>query len=330
MSVECTISEIKSKIMQRGEVAIQNVRKHILATHKDDNKISQALRHFSTVTLKNALPVFPALISISCEAVDGERKNTIPFGEAIMLISAAADLHDDVIDNSTKKNNRLTVFGKFGSTITILAGDILLADGIKRLNEACYEISNEKSNKIMKMTSDAIFEICCGEALERKICKTNLSLKKYNEVIKLKAVVPELTIKMGAIIGQKGNRYVEELGQFGRSYGVISLIVEEFADLLEIDELRNRLRYECPPLPFIYAFQDKKIKEIINQLIGNQEIDKSLHKQIVEIILASKEVIGLEKTLVTNAKSAIQKLPNINKEIKKELENMLLVPLSFF
>ena len=50
---------------------------------------------------------------MSCEAVGGDAEKTTPFGEAIVLISAAADLHDDVIDQSFKKGQKQTVLGKF-------------------------------------------------------------------------------------------------------------------------------------------------------------------------------------------------------------------------
>ena len=85
---------------------MKNARKKMLLNFKDDSYTSQALRYFSKVTLHNALPVFPALISMSCEAVGGDTEKTTPFGEAIVLISAAADLHDDVIDQSFVKGTK--------------------------------------------------------------------------------------------------------------------------------------------------------------------------------------------------------------------------------
>jgi len=322
---------IKANIRNRGEIALENSRISILKKYNDNSCLSQALQYFSKVTLNNVLPVFPALISISCEAAKGKLENTTPLGEAIVLISAAADLHDDIIDSSTKKRGKKTVLGKFGSTITILAGDILLVDGINRLNEAVYEISNEKASSVMKPVSDAVFEICCAEVLESKLHKKQrLPPQRYEEVIRLKSVVPEMSMKVGAIIGNEKSEFVKSLGQYGRSYGIISAIVEEFADLLEIDELQNRLKNECPPLPIIYALQDIKIRKLLNTLINNQQISKNNHEKLVNLVLESKHVIMLEKSLISSAKEAIEELPYINKKLRDELEDMLLVPLSYF
>ncbi len=331
MTASDKLMAIKTNIRNRGEVAMENSRTNILKKYKDQSYLSQALQYFAKVTLNNALPVFPALISISYEAAKGKLENITPFGEAVVLISAAADLHDDVIDNSTKKRNKKTVLGKFGSTITILAGDVLLVDGIKKLSESVYEISDYKATAIMKLVSDSIFEICCAEILESKLRKKQrLSPQRYEEVIRLKSVVPEMTMKVGAIIGNGESEFIEKMGEYGRSYGVISAIVEEFADLLEINELQNRLKNECPPLPIIYALQDIKNRKILNTLLNNQEINKDSHEKIVDLVLESKHVIMLQKSLISNAKTVVQKLPYINKKVREELENMLLVPLNYF
>ncbi|MDD3793143.1 MAG: polyprenyl synthetase family protein [Candidatus Bathyarchaeota archaeon] len=331
MTATDKLMAIKTNIRNRGEAAMENSRTNILKKYNDQSFLSQALQYFAKVTLNNALPVFPALISISYEAAKGKLENTTPFGESIVLISAAADLHDDVIDNSTKKRNKKTVLGKFGSTITILAGDVLLVDGIKKLSESVYEISDYKATAIMKLVSDSIFEICCAEILESKLRKKQrLSPQRYEEVIRLKSVVPEMTMKVGAIIGNGESEFIEKMGEYGRSYGVISAIVEEFADLLEINELQNRLKNECPPLPIIYALQDIKNRKILNTLLNNQEINKDSHEKIVDLVLESKHVIMLQKSLISNAKTVVQKLPYINKKVREELENMLLVPLNYF
>ena len=183
---------------------------------------------------------------MSCEAVGGNIEKTVPFGEAIVLISAAADLHDDVIDQSSVKSKRQTVLGKFNAGTAILAGDILLVEGFRQLTEASELIHKEQSKEIIKLVSEAVVEICTAEALEVKLHRRfDLTPSEYNEIIRLKAVVPELAMKIGAIVGKGTSENVDALGQFGRIYGINSLIIEEFADLLNNEELKNRVKNEC-------------------------------------------------------------------------------------
>ena len=108
------ITAVEKLFRQKGNSALKMAKRKILQSSRDDGALSQALWHFSKVTLRNAMPVFPALISISCEAVGGEAEKTIPFGAAIVMITGAADLHDDLIDKSFSKGPKQTVLGKFG------------------------------------------------------------------------------------------------------------------------------------------------------------------------------------------------------------------------
>jgi geranylgeranyl pyrophosphate synthase len=330
MSQNSTLTDIRRIFKQKGGPAMKNARKTILCNFKDDTYSSQALRYFSKVTLQNALPVFPALISIACEAIGRDGEKTTPFGEAIVLISAAADLHDDVIDHSLVKGSKETVLGKFNAATTILAGDILLAQGFLQLTEAAESIPKTDSMKIMKLVSEAIFEICAAEALESKLRNNSgLMPDQFLEVIRLKAVVPELSMKIGAILGDASSEQVNSLGSFGRTYGVNSLIIEEFADLTNIEEVRNRLKNECFPLPIIYALQNEQIRTNLLPILCSN-LSEVTHNSIMEIVLDSKEIQVLGNLLVNNARNEVKHLTkSIKGKIREELGNLLLVPLKY-
>jgi geranylgeranyl pyrophosphate synthase len=332
MSVKSKLTEISKNFKQKGSPAVKNIRKNIMKNFTDDSYSSQALRYFAEVTLPNALPVFPALIAMSCEAMGEDIEKTVPFGEAIVLISAAADLHDDVIDQSSVKSQRQTVLGKFNSGTAILTGDILLTEGFRRLTDASESIPKVQSKEIIKLVSEAVIEICTAEALEIKLHRRfDLTPSEYQEIIRLKAVVPELAMKIGAIVGNGNLENVEALGQFGRIYGINSLIIEEFADLLNNEELKNRVKSECVPLPVIYALQNPQIKTNLLPLLEADLSNESIQKKIVDLTLDSQEVDALQKILVANATEGLKKLPSsANRKIREELENLLLVPLNYF
>jgi geranylgeranyl pyrophosphate synthase len=332
MSADSKLLEIKRGFRLRGGKAMNNARKKMVLDLKDESFTSQALRYFAKVTLRNALPVFPALISMSCEAVGGDVEKTTSFGEAIVLLSAAADLHDDVIDQSFTKGVKQTVLGKFNAGTAILAGDILLVQGFKKLTEAAEAVPKNQSREIINLFSDAVKEICIAEALEIQIHnKADLTPAEFHEAIRLKAVVPELSMKVGAILGDGSSEAVNNLGHFGRTYGINSIIIEEFMDMLNSEELRNRIKNECPPLPIIYAIQNPQIKANLGPLLDADTLNESDCKKIVEPVLDSCEVQSLQKFLSSNAFAEIKNLPNkIKGKIREELENLLLVPLSYF
>ena len=332
MSVNSKLMDMKREFKQKGGPALKNARKTMLRSYKDSSLSSQALRYFAKVTLHNSLPVFPALISISCEAVGGSAEKTTPFGEAIVLISSGADLHDDVIDQSAVKGSRQTVLGKFNTATAILAGDILLVQGIKQLIDSSELIPKKQAKEILELVSNAVFEICAAEALEVQLHKRlDLTPDEYHQVIRLKAVVPEVAMKIGALIGNGNSKDVESLGQFGRIYGVNSIIIDEFADLFDIEELSNRLKNECPPLPIICCLQNPETKANLVPLLSVGFMDEKTHKKIVKIVLKSSEIKVLEKYLVSNATLEQEQLSKkINEKTREELMNLLLVPLNYF
>jgi geranylgeranyl pyrophosphate synthase len=330
MSSKSSPADIKRTFKERGGTAMKNARK-TLSLFTDESYTSQALRHLSKVTLHNSLPVFPALVSMAYEAVGGNDERAVPLGEAILLTSFAADLHDDVIDKSTSKGVKQTIFGKFGEVTAILTGDILLVRGLKKLNEATEYLPNEQSKEIIQSVSDAIEEICTAEALQFKLkLGSEVTPQQYYEVIRLKAVVPELCMKIGAILGTNDSVSVKMLGEFGRIYGINSVIVEEFADLLNFDEFRNRLKNEIPPLPMLYALQNPNVKANLS-ILQNAELNADIHEKVVDAVLDSKEVDALHKLLVENATMGQRQLPKeVKGKLREELEALLFVPLKYF
>ena len=107
--------------------------------------LGEALRYFFESWFD---VLYTTLISLSCEAVGGNRNETVKLGAAIIILAGGADIHDDIIDKSTSKGSTPTVFGKFGQDIAILAGDALLFKGIYLLHEACESLPANKKQEI--------------------------------------------------------------------------------------------------------------------------------------------------------------------------------------
>jgi geranylgeranyl pyrophosphate synthase len=328
LSSETIVRKVKENFRRRGKAVHKQAQEKILTKYSDDSVVSQALRYFAEVTLDGALPVFPALISLACEAVGGNPKDSIPFGEAIVFITAAADLHDDIIDKSIAKRKKATVLGKFGSTIAILAGDILLAEGLTLLSEATNKLFKEPAKEVMRLTSEAVFEISCAEALENQLrSKTSVSPQEYCKVLEFKSGVPGVAMEIGAILGNASSTTVKALGAFGRQYGVIAENIEEFADLFEMSEFQSRLQNECPPLPLLYALENPEIKNKFTPLLNAAPLSQSNYGTIVNDVLESEEVTALINALIADIEMTLTKLPNVNEKIRVELANMLLVQL---
>ena len=102
----------------------------------------------------------PAGINLLCESVENIHHSSI--------------LHDDVIDSSRIRRNRLASWVKFSKQEAILAGDYLMA-------QVSFRISESENVHLLKLTSSAIKKMVQGEWLQREIigCET---LKDLNQV----------------------------------------------------------------------------------------------------------------------------------------------------
>jgi geranylgeranyl pyrophosphate synthase len=320
MNLESEILDgFKSIVEKRGSAGLEKAKKEILSLKYKRGPVLSATKYFARVTLHGGLPVFPALVSLSCEAAGGKSEKTTSIAAALMLIAGAADIHDDIIDKSASKYSKKTVFGKFGDDIALLAGDALLIQGSTFLNRECEKLPKKQKNTILGLVPEALFEISNAEAMETHLMKKlDTTPQEYLKIIRLKSVVPELHCKIGAILGNGDKRAVEVLGNYGRTFGIVSLIREEFIDLIEYQELVSRLQNECLPLPMLYALQNRKIRKEIMSAIENEKLTEDNLLKIVEVVLETKEVQELKSMMDVLVKEEIVKLKHLENDLIKD------------
>jgi geranylgeranyl pyrophosphate synthase len=128
-------------------------------------------------------------------------------------------------------------------------------------------------------------------------------------------------MKIGAIIGGGTDQEIAILSHFGRTYGMLLSLRDEFVDVFEFSEIKNRLANECLPLPILLALQDETKRELLKNIL-NKEITPEKVEEILNLSIdcsASKKLILLMKNLVEKETYAMS---SINKN--KETLNLLL------
>jgi len=306
---EQAMKEVQKIFKQRGTEALKMARKEILQEEFKSNEVRDALHYFMTQYWKDLAR--PTLLSLTCEAVGGKPERTLPIAVPMILISGGIDIHDDIIDDSRTKANRLTVYGKFGKDIALVAGDILLFKGLSLIGQSMEKgVSAVKLPTIIGIIQKLFFELADAEALEYQCrAKVDTPPESYLKVLWRKAADVEAHTKMGAIIGGGTEIQVRELSQYGRLLGMLVLLRDDWLDTLDPEELGHRLKKECPPLPVLYAAQDPQTKDRILSILRN----KSLAKIYAERILTLVQPRGFENAerfmakTYTKAYSCLQK-----------------------
>ena len=294
------IPQVRALLVERGQKALELARQTILRERIEFKPLQDALSYF-ILDWEDVL--HPGLLSLCCEAMGGKRETTYLVGAALVLLAGGADIHDDVIDQSTIKDSKPTVFGKFGKDIAILAGDTLLFKGLYTLQEACEVLPTNQKKLIMETTERAFFKITGAEAKEASLRqKIDLAPEEYFDVIKEKVAVSEATAKIGALLGGATLDDSENLGKFGRTFGILFTLRDEFIDVFELDELKNRVENECLPLPVLFALGDSKKAEGIKRLLTLGQITEKEMKIIPDLVMGSKKTCELRREMRTMIK----------------------------
>ncbi len=322
------MERVKDVLKKHGQKAFEIAKNTALGMKLQYKPLYNALQYFINEIWYDVQ--HPALVSLACKAVGGNPEKTTNVGAAIVLLAGAADIHDDIIDDSKLKNLRLTVYGKFNGDITLLLGDALLFEGLSLLHEACQKFSERERDSILKLIKQAFFEIGNAEANEIEFRgKCNINPREYFGIIKRKAAVAEAAARTGAIMGGGTKKDIEILGRYGRALGTLMTIRDEFIDMFELEELKNRIEKECLPLPMIYAFKDKNIKEKVLLCLRNGSEENFY--DVIEEIMQMKEVNTLKENMKNVIKKTISEikflpnsavLPELNLLLKASIEDL--------
>ena len=291
------MKQVQVLLRKRGEKAFKIAKRAVLEEKIKNKLVHDALQYFIEESWYDVQ--HPALLSLACEAVGGDPDATTDIGAALVLLAGAADIHDDIIDKSKVKGSKPTVFGKFGEEIAILAGDALLFKGLILLYDACNKLTKEQSRLVLSLVKQAFFEIGNAEAKEMELKKEkyNLTPEEYRKVIETKAAVAEMSTRIGAILGGGNPKEIDALGHYGKTLGILMTIRDDFIDLFEPDELGNRVKNECLPLPILYAFRNTRKKSEIIRLLRKDKMGEQEIEEILDLIMDMKEVQELKKEM---------------------------------
>jgi geranylgeranyl pyrophosphate synthase len=246
------------------------------------------------------------LLSLCSKAVGESSKATIPISASFILFGRAIGIHDDIIDQSKKKNGKLTAPGKLGTDVALIVSDILLFRGFTLFREALKSgIPLSTAVTILEIIDKIWFEQSEGEILEiESRGKTTITTKECLEKIRMRASEMEAYTRIGGILGGGSDEDIKSLGKYGRMLGIASILRNELVDMLDLTTLRHRIKNESLPLPMIYALQNcpneldpslfqtlsrtnlKKISEFTEKNNGIQYVSDLIDKKVRDGLLA--------------------------------------------
>ena len=289
-------SEIKKIIPYEDIwVNLSNLENRLIEVSSSQNKY---LEEISQYLIKAGGKRFRPLIALLAGKFGDLVKTAkvIDAGVAVELIHIGSLYHDDVIDNATTRRGVQSSNSKWNSTLSILAGDYLLA----RSSELAAEQLGLESVKLLASTYAELVE---GQTKEIEISyDLNHSIDDYMKVIEGKtASLIRTSAKLGTIASNADEEVVEALSNWGWNCGIIFQISDDLLDLTSTSEVLgkpagNDLLEGTYTLPVLIALNQNKEKfsEILQGISeGKIEVTEVLKEfKDPQIISETKDVIN--------------------------------------
>ena len=261
----------------------------------------------------------PLIALLAGELGDGDRKKVIDAGVSVELIHLGSLYHDDVIDDASTRRGVVSTNKKWNSTLSILAGDYLLA----RSSELAAESLGLESVKLLASTYAQLVE---GQTKEVQYSyNTDHGTEDYMKIIEGKtASLIRTSARLGSMASNSKQDSITAISEWAWHNGIIFQITDDILDLSSDEQTLgkpsgNDILEGTYTLPVLIALQKnpEKIKKILDEIKDNKT---NLEDVISEF--NNEEIVSETKLFL---KSHIKKSENAAMKIEDEsIKNILL------
>ena len=316
MTLSTILSPIKSDLLAVNEVIRASL-------HSEVPLVNQVAGHIIQGGGKRLRPSTLLLVGGLFGPV---RKEHHELAAVIEFIHTATLLHDDVVDQSTKRRNHKTANTIFGNAASVLVGDFIYS----RAFQMMVKINHMKVMEVLANTTNTIAE---GEVLQLlNIHNASINDEDYLKVVYYKtAKLFESAAELGAIIGGADDNDIKVLAQFGKHIGIAFQLIDDVLDLSGNPEeigknLGDDLAEGKPTLPLLYAMKkgSDEQKNIIRAAIENGGLT-----ELESVLNAVKETKALEYVREL-AKEEIEKGEKLIQHITSSVYKDALLALTQF
>ena len=261
----------------------------------------------------------PLIALLAGELGEGDRKKVIDAGVSVELIHLGSLYHDDVIDDASTRRGVVSTNKKWNSTLSILAGDYLLA----RSSELAAESLGLESVKLLASTYAQLVE---GQTKEVQYSyNTDHGTEDYMKIIEGKtASLIRTSARLGSMASNSKQDSITAISEWAWHNGIIFQITDDILDLSSDEQTLgkpsgNDILEGTYTLPVLIALQKNPegIKKILDEIKDNKT---NLEDVISEF--NNEEIVSETKLFL---KSHIKKSENAAMKIEDEsIKNILL------
>ena len=214
----------------------------------------------------------PLIALLAGELGDGDSKKVIDAGVSVELIHLGSLYHDDVIDDASTRRGVVSTNKKWNSTLSILAGDYLLA----RSSELAAESLGLESVKLLASTYAQLVE---GQTKEVQYSyNTDHGTEDYMKIIEGKtASLIRTSARLGSMASNSKQDSITAISEWAWHNGIIFQITDDILDLSSDEQTLgkpsgNDILEGTYTLPVLIALQKNPegIKKILDEIKDNK------------------------------------------------------------
>jgi len=273
--------------------------KNITSSIAEDIKIFQiefdrALS--SDVTLINTISKYmvrnrgknirPILTILSARLIEEPNQNTYRAAAMMELLHVATLIHDDVVDDATKRRGKPSINRIWKNKISVLMGDFILSKAlINMIGIRDFDALEKISNTAEKLSAGEILQ------LEKSITGSMTEEVYFNMISQKTASLIATSCELGAITTSKLPKDRKATHDYGESLGMAFQIKDDLFDLMgsESDTGKNSggdIKKNMKTLPLIFALSNmgKSEKRKLNKLLSIKKKNNSVLTEIKNIV----------------------------------------------
>lgn len=271
---------------------------------------------------KQIRPIFVFLTAKLCGDVSASTFHAATF---IELLHTATLVHDDVVDDASKRRGFFSINALWKNKVAVLVGDYLLSRGV-------LLATKHNEYKLFEIVAHSVQDMIEGELLQmEKARRLDISEEVYYDIIKQKtASLIASACSAGAASATKDDAIIERMRLFGEKLGIAFQIKDDLFDFGTDDIGKPRgidIKEKKMTLPLIYALQHttpKERKRII-RIIKRHSEDTRKVQEVIDFVLKSGGIEYAKKAMDKYRDKAFELLDTFeDSEAKRSLKDLIL------
>lgn len=170
----------------------------------------------------------PVLTLAACRLSGGKWEEALPAALAVELFHNFTLIHDDIMDQAPIRRGKPAVHAKFGINTAILAGDLMMVEAYRCLED----VPPARSRDILEAFSHTAAMVCVGQQTDLEFeGRMDVSISDYLDMIEKKtSVLLGCSLQLGSLSAGADKKISDGLYRFGKAIGMAFQLQDDLLD----------------------------------------------------------------------------------------------------